>query len=146
MYTHIYIYTYLSLRSHFGSSGTPPPPPLHGRRLPRAAMAAEGEGTPPTDVADVACSQEKDAVGEVFVTVMAEDELDRVFEWTRSLPRGGPLSDLARHWAVAHSVTDSAVGFDFVDPETGERREIDLGRSPSELGWPSQVRLFAFPR
>jgi len=78
----------------------------------------------------------------VQVNVLAEDEDGQEFHWTARLRLQEPLLPLRAQWAEAHGVSETAVGFeDFRDTD------VDLQRTPAELGWNNRntVHLRAIP-
>jgi len=81
---------------------------------------------------------------QLFVTlsVIAEDEDGQEFRWSTRLLLQEPLLQMRAQWAEAHGVSAAAVGFeDFRDAD------VDLQRTPTELGWNSAntVHLRAIP-
>mmetsp|Transcript_70111 Transcript_70111/g.198737 ORF Transcript_70111/g.198737 Transcript_70111/m.198737 type:complete len:285 (+) Transcript_70111:2-856(+) len=93
------------------------------------------------------CSEVEDLVDlerQTWVTVQveAEDEDDQVYHWTQKVAPNEPLYPLRRLWAEAHSVAESAVGF-----EDYNDNPVDLNRTPVELKWSCQatVHVHAVP-
>lgn len=79
----------------------------------------------------------------VQVNVLAEDEDGQVFHWCTRLSLQQPLLPLRMQWASAHGLAAAAaVGF-----EDAQGMEVDLQRTPAELGWNSSkiVHLNAIP-
>lgn len=78
----------------------------------------------------------------VQINVEAEDEDDQCFHWSCRLPAFKSLHPLKAKWAEAHGVTEAAVGFeDYLE------REVDLNKTPADLGWTPKatVHVHAVP-
>jgi len=80
----------------------------------------------------------------VQLNVVAEDEDGQLFHWSTRMPLHQQLMPLRAQWASAHGleVAAAAVGF-----EDFGGKEVDLQRTPAELGWicGTVVHLSAVP-
>jgi len=99
-------------------------------------------GVPSEPTMAATSSQQDCNPDQVQVNVLAKDEDGLEFRWSKQFLLQQPLLTLRTQWADAHRLPAAVVGF-----EDFREKEVDLERTPAELGWDSNniVQLQAIP-
>lgn len=78
---------------------------------------------------------------ECKVTVKAESEDDKNYEWTSSLAFTERLETLVENWAKSFQIPKHVVG---IHDAKGD--ELDIAKTPAQLEWADAIEVYAFPK